>query len=71
MDEIIDREQRGEATPAELRHLAEWRRESLANEHEYRRVVRMLNAARTLLDALRGEPPSAAAVLARHREHTA
>src|SRR3954470_18101252 len=67
MDEIIDREQRGEATPAELQQLAEWRRASIANEHEYRRLVRMLGVTRTLVSTLRSEPPSAAAVLGRRR----
>lgn len=68
MDEIIDREQRGEASPAELQQLGEWRRASIANEHEYRRLVRMLGVTRTLVASLRSEPPSAAAVLGRRRD---
>lgn len=68
MDEIIDREQRGEATPAELQQLTDWRRASIANEHEYRRLVRMLGVTRTLVSAFRSEPPSAAAVLGRRRD---
>jgi transmembrane sensor len=67
MDEIIDREQRGEATQAELQQLSEWRRSSVANEHEYRRTIQMLAAVRSLASAPRAAPPSAAAVLARHR----
>ena len=42
MDDIIDREQRGEATPDELRQLTEWRRASLTNEHQYRQTVQLL-----------------------------
>ena len=68
MDEIIDREQRGEASPAELEQLTEWRRASIANEHEYRRLVRMLGVMRTLVSSLRAAPPSAAAVLGRRRD---
>ena len=68
MDEIIDREQRGEASPAELEQLTEWRRASIANEHEYRRLVRMLGVTRTLVSSLRSEPPSAASVLGRRRD---
>ena len=68
MDEIIDREQRGEASPAELQELTEWRRASIANEHEYRRLVRMLGVTRTLVSSLRSEPPSAASVLGRRRD---
>jgi transmembrane sensor len=68
MDEIIDREQRGEASAAELQQLAEWRRASIANEHEYRRLVRMLAVTRTLVSSLRTETPSAAAVLGRRRD---
>ena len=68
MDEIIDREQRGEASPAELEQLTEWRRASIANEHEYRRLVRMLGVTRTLVSSLRSAPPSAAAVLGRRRD---
>jgi len=68
MDEIIDREQRGEASPAELEQLTEWRRASIANEHEYRRLVRMLGVTRTLVSSLRAAPPSAAAVLGRRRD---
>jgi transmembrane sensor len=67
MDEIIDREQRGEASPAELQQLGEWRRASIANEHEYRRLVRMLGVTRTLVASLRSQPPSAAALLGRRR----
>src|SRR5437763_11411786 len=70
MDEIIDREQRGEATPAEIRRLIEWRRASLANEHEYRSVVRLLSATRALGSTSRSEPPSAAALLSRARERS-
>ena len=68
MDEIIDREQRGEASPAELQLLTEWRRASIANESEYRRLVRLLDMTRTLGSSLRTEPPSAAAVLGRRRD---
>ena len=68
MDEIIDREQRGEASAAELQQLSEWRRVSIANEHEYRRLVRMLGVTRTLVSSLRSEPPSAAAVIGRRRD---
>ena len=71
MDEIIDREQRGEASAAELQQLAEWRRASIANEHEYRRLVRMLAVTRTLVSSLRTETPSAAAVLGRRRDDVA
>jgi transmembrane sensor len=66
MDEIIDRERRGEATPVELQQLSEWRRASLANEHEYRRTVALLDAARSLASP-RSTPPSAADLLARRR----
>ena len=68
MDELIDREQRGEATAAELQQLTEWRRTSIANEHEYRRLVRMLGVTRTLISTIRSEPPSAATVLGRRRD---
>jgi ferric-dicitrate binding protein FerR (iron transport regulator) len=64
MEEIIDRELRAEATPAELERLAEWRRASFANEREYRRLVRMLAALRGA-SALRSAPPSVVDVLAR------
>ena len=67
IDEIIDRERRGEATPAELKQVAEWRRASLANEHEYRRLVRLLTVAHTLPKGAAGPTPSAAALLARQR----
>jgi len=67
IDEIIDREQRGQATPAELKQIAEWRRASLGNEHEYRRLVRLLSVAHTLPMGAAGAPPSAAALLARQR----
>jgi transmembrane sensor len=67
MDEIIEREQRGEATPEELRQLAEWRRASLSNEHDYRRLIRRLATTRTLSSERRTTVPSAATVLARHR----
>ena len=70
MDEIIDRERRGEATPEELRQLTDWRRASLANEHEYRRVARMLSVSRSLASAPRSVPPSAAALLGRGRDRT-
>ncbi|MEP6492470.1 MAG: FecR domain-containing protein [bacterium] len=67
MDEIIERERRGDATPDEARQLAEWRRASLANEHDYRRVVRLLDAARALSADRHAPVPTAAAVLARNR----
>ncbi|HTE45297.1 MAG TPA: FecR domain-containing protein [Gemmatimonadaceae bacterium] len=67
MDEIIEREQRGEATPDEVQQLAEWRRASLTNEHDYRRVVRLLETARTLSADRHIAVPSAASVLARAR----
>jgi transmembrane sensor len=67
MDEIIDREQRGQATPAEVRQIAEWRRASLANEHEYRRLVKLLSVAHTLPMGAAGPPPTAAALLAKQR----
>ena len=67
IDESIDRERRGEATPAELKQVAEWRRASLANEHEYRRLVRLLTVAHTLPKGAAGPTPSAAALLARQR----
>ena len=67
MDEIIERELRGEATTDELRQLAEWRRASLANEHDYRRLIRLLDTTRTLSSNRHTTAPSAAAVLARHR----
>jgi transmembrane sensor len=67
LDEIIDREQRGQATPAEVRQIAEWRRASLANEHEYRRLVRLLSVAHTLPYGAAGPAPSAAALLAKQR----
>lgn len=65
MEEIIDREQRAEATPAELERLAEWRRASFANEREYRRLVRMLAALRGTAAVRRSAPPSVVDVLAR------
>jgi transmembrane sensor len=68
MDEIIDREQRGEATDVELQQLAEWRRASIANEHEYRRLVRMLSVTRNLVSTLRSGPPTAAELLGRRRD---
>jgi ferric-dicitrate binding protein FerR (iron transport regulator) len=68
MDELIDREQRGEASAAELQELIKWRRASIANEYEYRRLVRMLGVTRTLVSSLRSEPPSAASVLGRRRD---
>jgi len=70
MDDIIDREQRGEATPDELRQLTEWRRASLTNEHQYRQTVQLMSATRALSTSARSGPPSAAAILARHREST-
>jgi transmembrane sensor len=73
MDEIIDREQRGQATPAELRQIAEWRRASLGNEHAYRRLVKLLSVAHTLPMGAASPPPTAAALLARvsHPERSA
>ena len=68
MDEIIDREQRGQATPAELRQIAEWRRASLANEHEYRRLVKLLSVAHSLPMGAASPRPTAASLLARARE---
>ena len=67
IDEIIDREQRGQATSAELRQIAEWRRASLANEHEYRRLVKLLSVAHTLPMGAATPPPTAASLLARNR----
>jgi transmembrane sensor len=67
IDEIVDREQRGQATPAELKQVAEWRRASLANEHEYRRLVKLLSVAHTLPMGAATRPPSAAALLAKQR----
>ena len=67
IDEIIDREQRGQAAPAELRQLVEWRRASLANEHEYRRLVKLLSVAHTLPMGAATKPPTAAALHARTR----
>jgi ferric-dicitrate binding protein FerR (iron transport regulator) len=71
MDEIIDREQRGEASPAELQQLNEWRRASIANEREYRRLVRMLGVTRTLVSSLSSQPPSAESVLGRRKTDSA
>jgi ferric-dicitrate binding protein FerR (iron transport regulator) len=68
IDEIIDREQRGQATSAELRQIAEWRRASLANEHEYRRLVKLISVAHTLPMGAASPPPTAAALLARVRQ---
>jgi ferric-dicitrate binding protein FerR (iron transport regulator) len=68
IDEIIDREQRGQATPAELRQIVEWRRASLANEHEYRRLVKLLSVAHSLPMGAASPRPTAAALLARARE---
>ena len=48
MDELIDRARRGEASPAELIRLEEWRRTSGANARLYGHTVRLLDAARTL-----------------------
>ena len=67
IDEIIDREQRGQATGAELRQIGEWRRASLANEHAYRRLVKLLSVAHTLPMGAASPPPTAAALLARVR----
>jgi transmembrane sensor len=67
LDEIIDREQRGQATAAELRQITEWRRASLANEREYRRLVKLFSVAHTLPLGAASPPPSAAALLARQR----
>ncbi len=68
MDDIIDREHRGEATSDELRQLSEWRRASLTNEQQYRQTVQLLSATKALSTSARSAPPSAAAILARHRE---
>ena len=67
IDEMIDREQRGQATPAELRRIVEWRRASLANEHEYRRLVKLLSVAHSLPMGAASPRPTAAALLARAR----
>lgn len=68
IDEIIDREQRGEATRAELQQIAEWRRASLANEHEYRRLVKLLSVAHSLPMGAASPRPTAASLLAKQRE---
>jgi len=67
IDEMIDREQRGQATPADLRQIAAWRRASLANEHEYRRLVKLLSVAHSLPMGAASPRPTAAALLARAR----
>jgi ferric-dicitrate binding protein FerR (iron transport regulator) len=68
MDEIIHREHRGEASPAELQRLSEWRRASITNEHDYRRVVRLLRLTRNLATSPRSARPSAEAILRRQTD---
>jgi len=48
MDELIDRARRGEASPAELTQLEEWRRASEANARLYEHTIRLLDAGRAL-----------------------
>ena len=48
MEELIDRARRGEASPAELTQLEEWRRASGANARAYESTIRMLDAAHAL-----------------------
>ena len=45
---LIERVHRGEATLADQRRLAEWRRSSVANERTYRRTLRLLEALGSL-----------------------
>jgi transmembrane sensor len=52
MDALIERAWRAEATPQEVAMLTEWRRESIANEQQYRRTM-------ALLTSLRAERPVA------------
>jgi ferric-dicitrate binding protein FerR (iron transport regulator) len=67
MDALIERAWRTEATPQEIETLAAWRRESIANEQQYRRTIAMLTALR--VDRSDAPPmPSMQTILERPRE---
>src|SRR5690606_41935001 len=66
-DDLIERALRGEATSDELRSVSEWRGASRANDAEYRRMERLVTAARALrfTGAAVAPRPAAADIVAR------
>jgi transmembrane sensor len=66
MDELIDRARRREASEAELAKLDAWRRESPANERQYRDIARLLDAGRALAHVeTASQRPSPSTIIAR------
>jgi ferric-dicitrate binding protein FerR (iron transport regulator) len=66
IDELIHRSLRNQLTDDETDWLAQWRRESSSNEQHYRRSVRLLEAMRRDVGAVRPSP-TAQAILSRER----
>jgi transmembrane sensor len=64
--DVIERALRGDASREELDSIAAWRRDSLENEREYRRLERLIRVAASMRAELRTvTPPDAAQLLAR------
>lgn len=63
-DDLIERALRGGASEAELAALVAWRRAAPENEQHYRRIERLIAAARTLRADAAVPRPSAASIIA-------